>query len=68
MHKNPNTAAAFQLAFEGYSRPADTFQSDRGWAIWQHTKLPRIFELLQKEHLETESLHNAEVKRGEPIA
>jgi len=39
----------FRLAFEGYSRPADTFPNDHEWAVYMHTKLTRIFEILQKE-------------------
>lgn len=43
-----NFEEAFQLVFEGYSRPGTDFASDAAWAIWQHAQLTKAFSLLQK--------------------
>ena len=39
---------AFNLIFETYSKPADNFNDDEQWAIWQHGKVTKAFTLLQQ--------------------
>lgn len=45
---NADFEEAFQLVFEGYSRPGTDFASDAAWATWQHAQLTKAFSLLQK--------------------